>query len=219
MIASSLLSHIINPIRTSTSGKVALRMMNDYCVRHLPIVNNELYLGLVSEDDILNHNASDSVGSFELELTKVHLKDDDHLYKAIKLMSDNKLTIIPVIDKEENFLGVITQDDLLSFFANIGSFKEPGSIIVLEMTKRDYSLAEISRIVEAENAAILSTFITTSIDSDLVDVTLKINKQELKKIVTALERYEYRIKASFQEMEYFHSLKERYDSLMNYLDV
>ena len=219
MIASSLLSHVITPLRTSSTGREVLMIMNELHVNHLPIVNDEMLLGVVSTDDIMTHDLEEAIGSYGLSLRKPYLNENDHLYEAMRLIGEHNLSLIPVVDLENNYLGCITQDDLLKFFANIGSFTEPGSVVVLEMNKRDYSLAEISRIVESENAAILSTFITTSLESEVVDVTLKINKQSIERIVAALERYGFSIKASFQEEEYFSSLKDRYDALMTYLSV
>ena len=221
MIAGNLLSHNIIPLRTSDTGAEALGIMNDFYVRHLPIVNDKQLLGLISEDDILEHDIEEAVGSYQLSMTKPYVRDTDHLYDVLKALSEYKLTIVPVIDMENNYKGLISQDDLVRYFANTGSFTEPGSIVVLEMHRRDYSLAEISRIVEEESAAILSTFITTSLDSDRIDVTVKINRQDFKlqRIIASFERYEYNIKASFQEADYFDGLQERYDSLMNYLNV
>lgn len=219
MIAANLLSHEFVPLRTSDTGKEALSIMGDFYVKHLPIVNNKEMLGLISEDDILQNDVEEAVGSYSLSLTRPYVSEHDHLYDVLKILSEYQLTVIPVIDKEKNYLGLITQGDLLRFFAQIGSFTEPGSIIVLEMSKQDYSLAEISRIVEGENAAILSSFITSTLDSNKIDVTVKINRQELQRILATFERFDYTVKASFQEIEYFDGLKERFDSLMSYLNV
>ena len=219
MIASNLLSHTIVPLKTSDTGEEALSIMNDFYVKHLPIVNNEQLLGMLSEDDILEHDVTEPLGSYQLSMSRPFVNDSDHIYEVLRVMSEYNLTVIPVIDAEENFQGLITQGDLLRFFANIGSFTEPGSIIVLEMSKRDYSLAEISRIVESENAAILSSFITSNMDSTKIDVSIKINKQDIQSIIATFQRYDYLIKASFQEADYFESLKERYDSLMSYLNI
>jgi len=221
MIAENLLSHNIIPLRTSDTGAEALGIMNDFYVRHLPIVNDKQLLGLISEDDILEHDIEEAVGSYQLSMTKPYVKDSDHLYDILKILSEYKLTVVPVVDSESNYKGLISQDDLVRYFANTGSFTEPGSIIVLEMNRRDYSLAEISRIVEEESAAILSTFITSNLDSERIDVTVKINRQDLslQRIIASFERYDYNIKASFQEADYFDGLQERYDSLMNYLNV
>ena len=221
MIAGNLLSHNIIPLRTSDTGAEALGIMNDFYVRHLPIVNDKQLLGLIAEDEILEYDIEEAVGSYQLSMTKPFVRESDHLYDVLKILSEYQLTVVPVVDAENNYKGLISQDDLVRYFANTGSFTEPGSIIVLEMNKRDYSLAEISRIVEEESAAILSTFITSSLESERIDVTVKINRQDFKlqNILASFERFGYSIKASFQEADYFDGLQERYDSLMSYLNV
>jgi len=219
MIASKLISKTLAPLRTSDTGEEALTIMNIYHVKHLPIVNNEQFLGLVSEEDILNHDMSEPVGSYRLSVVKPFVNQKEHLFEVMSMMAENILTIIPVIDDAGDYLGLITQEDLLQFYATSFSFTEPGSIMVLETKKINYSLAEISRIVEGENAAILSSFLTENPEGESVLVTLKINKKDLNKIIASLERFDYTINGSFSEEEYIDELKERYDSLMNYLNV
>ena len=221
MIASDIISHDVLPLRTSDTGDTALGIMADYFIQHLPIVNNKQLLGLIAEPDILDHDPHEPIGSYQLSLTRPFVKDSDHLYEVLRVLHEFKLTVVPVIDHEENYLGVITQADLLRFFAQTGSFTEPGSILVLELSRRDYSLSEISRIVESESAAILSSYVTSPMTTgdDMIDVTLKINRQEISRIIASFERFDYRVKASFQETEFFESLKDRYDSLLNYLNV
>jgi len=219
MIASNLLSQSIVPLRTSDTGKEALSIMSDFYVKHLPIVNNEQLLGLISEDDILEHDIEEAVGSYQLSMTRPYSKGNDHVYEVLRLVSEYKLTAIPVVDVDDNYLGLISQEELLRFFASIGSFTEPGSIVVLEMAKIDYSLAQLARIVESENSVILSCFITSNIDSTKIDVTLKINRPEVQGIIATFERFDLKVKASFQEATYFDSLRDRYDALMSYLNV
>ena len=219
MIAGNLISKNIVPLRTSDSGEEALSIMSDFYIKHLPIVNNKQLLGLLSEDDILNNDIKEPVGSFALSMSRPYIKENDHIYEVLSILSEYQLTVIPVIDVEDNYLGLVTQEDLLRFFANIGSFTEPGSIIVLEMAKTDYSMAEMARIVESEHAVILSSFITSNLDSTKIDVTLKINRQDIQPIISTFERFDYQIKASFFETDYFDSMKDRYDSLMSYLNV
>lgn len=219
MIAETLISDNIIPLRTSDTGEEALGMMDDFYIRHLPIVNDKQLLGLISEDDILNYDASEAVGSYGLSMVRPYAKGKDHVYELLRLLAEYHLTLIPVVDDEENYLGVVSLEALLLYFAQTASFSEPGSILVLEMSKRDYSLAEIARIVESENAAVLSSFITTNLDSTRLDVTIKVNRQNIQSIMATFERFDYDIKASFNESEYVGSLQERYDSLMSYLNV
>lgn len=219
MIAETLISNVIIPLRTSDTGEEALGMMEEFYVRHLPIVNNEQLLGLISEEDILDFDPNEAVGSYSLSLSRPYVSGQDHTFEIMRQLAQLDLTLIPVIDTDNNYLGVVTQEDILKFFANTSSFAEPGSIIVLELNKRDYSMSEIARIIESENAIILNSFITSHPDSVKMEVTLKINRQNIQSILATFERFDYLIKASFNEFEYYESLRERYDSLISYLNV
>ena len=103
--------------------------------------------------------------------------------------------------------------------ANAGSIKESGGIIVLEVSSVDYSLAQISQIVESNNARILSSYIMSSPDSTKIEVTLKINQLELSRIIRTFERYDYLVKETFQKDASDNDIQIRFDSLMNYLNI
>lgn len=219
MIAETLISDIIIPLRTSDTGEEALETMSEFYIRHLPIVNNEQLLGVISEDDILNYDVTEPVGSYNLSLSHPYVHTYDHIYEVMRLLAQYHLTIIPVVDEKQNYVGLITLEDLLKSFADATAFREPGSIIVLEMARRDYTLAEIARIVESEGGIILSTFITGTPDSNRIEVTIKINRQNMGPIIATFVRFKYEVKASFNEAEYADVLRDRFDSLMTYLNV
>lgn len=219
MTAEHLTSDIIVPLRTSDTGAEALSIMNEFYVRHLPIVNKEELLGLLSEEDILDHDVEEAVGSYRLNLQHPFVRKHDHLYDVIRLVADHQLTAIPVIDDNRHYVGLITAENLLRYFAENGTFREPGGIIVLEMTRQDYSLAQLARIVESENAVILSAHVQTFQESPRIEITLKINKQNITNILASFERFDFHIKATFNEVEYFDAMRERYDSLISYLNV
>lgn len=219
MVAANLITDSIVPLRTSDTGDDALALMADFYIRHLPIVNNEQLLGLVSEEDIFNNDVQEAVGSYRLSSARYFVRDNDHIYEVMRLLAEYQLTVIPVVDEADNYLGMISQEDLLNHFAATGSFTEKGSIIVLEMHRRDYSLSEIARIAESENANILSSFISSGMDGSLIDVTLKVNVQTIQGLLASFDRFGYEVKASFNEGDYLDTLKDRYDSLMMYLNV
>ena len=125
----------------------ALGIMAEFYVKHLPIVNNTQLLGLVSEDDLLHHDPEEPVGAMALSLSRPYVHSNDHFYEVLRMMALHHLSVIPVIDEDDNYLGIITLEDLLQHFARMGGFAEPGSIIVVEISKRGYSLAEIARAV------------------------------------------------------------------------
>lgn len=219
MIAENLISDQIIPLRTSDTGSEALGIMNEFYIRHLPIVNQEELLGLLSEEDILDNDVEEPVGSYTLSLQQPAVRATDHLYDVMRLIADHHLSVIPVITDHNRYVGLITAEDVIRHFAESGAFREPGGIIVLEMTRQDYSLAQIARIVESENAVILSAYVQAFPDSPRIDVTIKINRQNIANILATFERFDFQVKATFNEVAFFDTLRERYDSLVSYLSV
>lgn len=220
MIANLLISTNINSIMSDDSGETAMVIMGLYHVRHLPIVENGQLIGIISEDDIYSHDTNLAISNYISANSIISVSPNDHLFEVMATLSDNKLTLVPVIDKEGQYLGVISQDDLIHFYANSFSFSEPGSIILLEVPKVDYSLEEISRLVESENAAILSSFLSeVPISPNLLLVTIKLNKMDIGDIISSFERHDYIVKKYFSESEFIDELKDNYNNLMNYLDL
>ena len=219
MIARELISHLIHPLRTSDTGEQALTYLQVYHLKHLPIVNSELLLGTISEEDITTSPIDEPIGSFSLGLNKAYVKDTDHLFEVMSVMANHKLTAIPVVDIKNNYLGLITLEDLIQYYAHSFSFSEPGGIIVIELQKANYSLAEIARIVESESAVILSSFLTFEQETGMMYVTLKTNQKEIQHLQATLERFGYTIKATFSEEGYFESLQDHFDAFLHYLNV
>jgi len=219
VIAQNILTNDILPLRTSDTGAQAMTMMSIYHVSDLPVVEEEKLLGMVSEDQVTTTDPDTEMGTFRLGQSYAFVYQDEHIFEILGKLAENRLTVIPVLNREEKYLGLITQESLLQFYANTYSFKEVGSIVVIKAQKSDYSLSEISRVIEMEGATILASFITSLPDSQGLLLTLKINQQEISKILAALERYDYDIHATFAEDEYTSDLKSRYDLLMTYLNV
>jgi len=220
MIAADIISDGILPLKTSDTGETALSWMEDYKVSHLPIVNNEEFLGLISETDIYNlNNFAEPLGNHQLTLKNPYVSKYQHIYDVLRLVSEEGLTLIPVLDENQHYLGVITLKNLLTVFAKALSVDNPGSIIVLEMSYNDYSLTEIANIVESNDAKILSTFLITHPNSVKLELYLKLNVIELEPVIKTFNRYDYFVKAIYNEGSSEEDLKDRYDSLINYLNV
>ncbi|MFH2141413.1 MAG: CBS domain-containing protein [Bacteroidota bacterium] len=221
MLAKDLISDIVPALKTSDTGTYALHWMEVCRVSHLPIVNNEIFLGLISDNDIYDLNSPEEpLGNHKLSLYTPYANENQHVYEVIELVARMKLTIIPVLDHKKKYLGSITLHDLLQAFAKITAVEKQGSIIVLEMNINDYSLSEISRIVEENDAKILSLYIASPLESTKLDVTLKINKTDIDSIIQTFLRYNYIIQASFKEEGDLDELyQNRYDLLMRYLNV
>jgi CBS domain-containing protein len=220
MLAKKLISQELPVLRTSDYGHYALKLMEDFKVSHLPIVNNEDFLGLLSEEDIYTMNAPDEpIGNYNLSLIRPFVDQYQHVYDVIYLACTEKLTVIPVLNKSNAFLGCIQLKDLVYHFGEITAVNNPGGIIILELNSNDYSLAEVAEIVESNDSKILSSYITNHKDSTKVELTLKINKINIYPILQTFERYNYSVIASFSESTFNDDLMDRYNLLMTYLNL
>jgi len=220
MIVKELITREIIPLMTSDSCTVALSQMDEYRVYHLPVVNDSQLLGVISESDILGHGiVTDPVGALPLSLNNAFLAETQHVFDALILISEMHLSLVPVTDSKGNYLGVITLPNLVAFLAANSSMLNPGGILILEMAETNYSLAEIAQIVESNDAKILTMCVTSKPDSTLIDVTLKLNVVDLVPVIQTLERFNYTIRATFGERDDLDDLRERYDSLMNFLNI
>ncbi len=219
MTAESLISDAIIPLSPSDTGEEALGVMNEFYVRHLPMVENGELKGVISEDDILDADALQPLGSYRLPVQPPSVFPDDHLYDVMRILTEYNLTVVPVINREGTYIGMITNEDLLRSFGESSTFSSQGSIVVLEVLRHDYSLSEISRIVESEGAVVLSSFVRSFEGSNRLEITIKVNSQSIAATLATFERYNYSVKASFNEKLLSDALRERFDSLMNYLEV
>ena len=219
MRAIDLITDEIPPLMHTDSGAKALSWMEEFKVSHLPVLKSGNFVGLISEADLLDQvNLDQTLDVLFQHLPRPYSYAGDHIYQVLARVSELKLSLIPILDQEEKYLGCTSVHNLLTLIGNTGSIKENGGILVLEMARPDYSMAEIAQIVESNDAKILSSYIMSSPDSTNVEVTLKINTIELDRIIRSFERYEYIIKASFQKSQFSEDLKFRYDTLMNYLN-
>ena len=220
MIAKELVTNLIPPLKTTDTGDKGLVWMHEFNVNQLPIIKGEKYWGLLNENDILDFNdPSEIIAKFDVAPFKPYVQAKAHIYEVIKLAAELHLAVVPVIDEKENYLGLITKDDIIKYFATLNSINENGSVIVLELNKNDYSLSEIARLVESNNTSILSSYISKHKDSMKLEVTLKLSAVDVKQISATFERFDYTVVGTYQESEYFEDLKDRYDSLMSYLNI
>ena len=220
MRAIDLITDEIPPLIHTDSGEKALNWMEEFKVSHLPVLKNGNFVGVVSESDILDHlNLDENLDKLFQHLPRPFVFGQAHMYDVIAKMADFKLSVIPILDQQEHYLGCCSVYHVMTLLANTGSIKEHGGILVLEMNASDYSLAQISQIVESNNARILSVFMTSHQDSTKIDVTLKINSLDLTSIIRTFERYDYHVKASFQDGHGDEDMQWRYDTLMQYLKL
>ena len=221
MFAKELISEIIPSLKTSDQGQTALNWMEVFRVSHLPIVNNHEFLGLISDSDIYDMNQPDEpISSHALTLFKPYVKANQHIFEVIGIAARLKLTVVPVLDDNNNFIGVITSQDIIKYLAEMSSLDQSGAIIVIELTERDYSLSQIAQIIESNDVKVVSIYVTSPADSTKLEITIKLNSNEISSVIRTFDRYNIPVKtwvATSDSIDQFY--QERFDLLMKYLNI
>ncbi|MGC9330318.1 MAG: CBS domain-containing protein [Bacteroidales bacterium] len=222
MYANELISPLIPEVKTSDTGNKVLSWMEFFKVSHMPIVNNEDLLGLISESDIYNLNCGEEpIGNHKLSLIRPYVIEYQHIWEVVDLAAKLKLSIIPVLSAtSKKYLGAITLPDLVQHFAKITCADERGTVLVLEMGLHDYVLSEIARIAEENDTKIVSLYVSGTKDSMKIYVTIKFDTADINPIIHSFNRYDYNIKASFMINDDVNSLyRDRYELFLSYLNV
>jgi acetoin utilization protein AcuB len=221
MIAEELINHMVPPLKVTDDAHKAIVWMEEFRCNFLPVVDDGKLLGFISEEIILESNDIEkNLGAFALVGKTCSVPLDSHFFDILRVAGEHKLNMVAVLNAEEKYAGIITVQDVMASFAQTASVQMPGGILVLSMDLIDYSLAEISRYVEENNAKIISsTMVEDPLDRGKIKITIKINQMDLSRIVATLERFGYRVIGRYQEAPRDDDSKERLDMLMKYLNM
>jgi len=220
MIAQNLISQDIIPLDINETGNSALNKMTEFGVRHLPVIKEGMYQGIVAEHEIMDMlMLEDPISALYMGESRLSAHQFDHFFDVVKKMSTNSISLLPVIDDAGAYIGLITKKNILKFLANINAFKDPGGVIILEMNTIDYSMEKVARIVESNDAKILGAYMDIPGTSKKMTLTLKIDKLELDTILATFERFDYEVKASYREDLSEDYLQDRFESFLKYLDI
>ncbi|MBQ2574386.1 MAG: CBS domain-containing protein [Bacteroidales bacterium] len=197
-----------------------LSLMDTFKMSHLPVVENDIYIGVVSEDELYDKNLlEEKLSEFGVMRTP-YVLSTQHILDVLAIATHFSVPIVPVVNADRKYLGAITSQNLLVAVAKITNVQSKGAVLVLEMGVHDYSMSEIARIVESENAKLISSYVTEYEDSTRIDVTLVLNMAEISPVVKSLERYGYKVNTFFSgsnKIDDFY--RERYELLMNYMKI
>ncbi|MBQ1605204.1 MAG: CBS domain-containing protein [Bacteroidales bacterium] len=220
MTAEDIIDSSIPSVTTEYSCSRVLSLMDTFKMSYLPVTENNIYIGIISEDEIYDKEMFDEPLKDFGVLKSPYVGASQHIFDVLAVASHFSLPIVPVINSERKYLGCITSAKLLEALAKITNVNAKGAVLVLEMGIHDYSMSEIARIVESENAKIISSYVTEYEDSTRMDITLVVNRTEISPVVKSLERYGYKVNAFFSGSNMIDDFyRDRYELLMNYMKI
>jgi acetoin utilization protein AcuB len=220
MRAANLLSHSIPFLKVHDSARQALQLMTDFHITHLPVVEDDKYLGLVEENELLDIEDEDRpLSAAGLTWNKVAIGEDEHFLTVLRLWKKLRLSVIPVVKLDGELLGVITSGELLLALDEYTGADEPGGLIVLSVEPRNFSLSEIGRLVESNDASVVHVATQKDPTTGQLIVSIKLNRNDIQDILATFQRYEYNIETYFGDNLSEDDLRSNYAHLMNYLNI
>jgi CBS domain-containing protein len=220
MLISQFLSNADFSIQNADSIQQALEKLQDMLCKELVVLNGDDYIGLVNETILLDAEDEDApLSSIKINTAPIQLKFNQHPYDALVMITVYNSTIIPILDQDNKYIGVSTQLDILKAISSIQSQNESGAIIVLATGLHDFSLSQIAHLVESDNCRILNCATKINLESDNIEVTLKVDKSNINALLNSFLRHNYLILETHNTVAAFDDTADRYQQLMNYINI
>ena len=220
MLIEKLISPLVPTLLPTDTGNTALHIMEENNFTQLPIVSDQQYLALINENEVMDWNTPESpLSASAMMQYRPAVFAKGHPYEALRIAHEYNLSIVPVIDEQNIYIGSITKDELLKYITETSGIDNPGGIIVLELSARGYSLMEIARICENEEVTIISTQLFNNRFTGKLEITLKTNRNNLRSVVSSFERHNYVVKEVFGDQSLEEDVMTRYKILMNYINL
>ena len=221
MIAKDLINYMIPPLKSSDDLEKARVWFDELRLGELPVADQGQFLGLLTEEAVLDADyEAHEVKDVQLEALNAIVDHDQHYYELLKTAYSLGVRMVAVNDEAGNYIGVVSVEDVVEAFASSSSIQTPGAILILSMPQRDYVLSEISKIIENSDAMILSSHVIPHPqESDKLQVTLKINVEEVTHLSAVLDARGFKVHKAYSKLSSNDTEQERYESFMRYLKI
>ena len=213
--------YIINDIEmpgVSTRIGDVQSLFSQLTYSHIPIQNEGVYIGSISENDIRSFDPEKPVEEYQYALEGFFARDYDNWLDALHAFAKNETNLLPVLDEENKYLGYVELHDIMNVFTESPFLNNPGSILTVEKGYKDYSFSEVSQIVESNGAHLLGAFVS-GMENDMAQITLKIGPSPLNTVLQSFRRYGYKVASTHEEDSFSSDLRDRSRYLDKYLNI
>ncbi|MBP4136584.1 CBS domain-containing protein [Flavobacterium geliluteum] len=208
----------LRAIDSQETIEVIQDFFTDVNFSHFPVLENGIFIGSIAADDIETFDTDKKTIDYKYTLERFFARNSMIWLDVLEVFAKNHTNIVPVLDENNNYIGYYEMEDIMKFFHETPFLKEQGGIIIVQKGILDYSMSEITQIVESNNGKILGCFVSEA-DLEKVQITVKIGLGPMNEIIQTYRRYNYEIISEHQEDSYINSLKERSDYLDKYLNI
>jgi Mg/Co/Ni transporter MgtE len=191
---------------------------SDLTFSHFPVIEENIYIGSIAADDVVTFEDNKSIKEYRYTFDGFFARTNMIWLDVLEVFAQNHTNLIPVLDEHNKYVGYYELSDIVQFFAETPFLREQGGIIIVKKSITDFSMSQITQIVESNNGKLLGLFISEA-TSDFIQVTIKISLGGMNEIIQTFRRFNYEIVSEHQEDSYLNNLKERSDYLDKYLNI
>lgn len=188
-------------------------------LHYVPVVHDSLFQGVVTEEDLLDISPEVDLADIQHVFLKYSVKPSDHILQALRLKFKYFLPVVPVVNEKQELEGWIEAERLLDALSTMIGANDPGSFLIIEMARSEYAPGIINRLVESNDAMIMQMNTVLDQQTGMMQVFLKINKEEISDMVATFQRHEYNVLYYYGEETYDNALQNNLDHLFNYLNI
>lgn len=208
-----------NPYTTTPETSVGdtWRLMIEYKLTRLPVLDREKLVGIITRKDFgtrpdLNFRGTSIATRFfsseqEQLLNKVKVRDimpadqslvtidpEAYIEQAAKLLRDNKIGGLPVVDDNGRLLGIITQTDIFDAFLDLLAINRKGTRINLRIKDSPEVLIQLGQILSKYDVKI-ENLVTMEIKGEDHLLILRLNTTDAKPIVADFKNAGFKIES------------------------
>ncbi|NML58376.1 CBS domain-containing protein [Chryseobacterium cheonjiense] len=183
---------------------------------HIFIKKSNQFYGALAEDFLYEEEGT--LKDLEHQIERFAILEDNNIMDSIRLFYTFNANIIPVINKNEKYLGYISCEDIFQDLSKYPLFSESGAILTVETSARKYSMTEIANIVESNNSKFYGAFIS-HMSEDTIQVTIKISNENLSSIDETFDRYDYRIVQKYYSDEKSDLFQDRFGFFQKFIEI
>lgn len=216
MLISDYISKDFPAFDVDSPVELALDTVQEFGFTHIFVKKNGVFLGGICKE-FLEESPKDKIEDQLIHLERFATLEDNFILDCIKLFHTFNTNVVPIIDKNENYLGYLAYDDIFNDFSRYPLFSENGAVLTVETNLKSYSMTEIAKIVEGNNCKFYGAFIS-HVNEDTIQVTMKISNDSLSSVDETFERYGYHVVYKFYNDEKEDLIKDRYQYFQKYLE-
>jgi acetoin utilization protein AcuB len=203
MLVEEIMHRNVHSVTPSTSIGDAIHLLKNHQIRHLPVLDGDVFVGLVTDRDLRSASPSslDPKGLRNLlhrPVSEVMIRQVitahplDFFEDAARVLYEHRIGCLPILEGEK-LVGILTETDILRRLIEIFGVDRPSQHVEVEVEDRFGILAEVAAIFGQHRTNINSVMLERSQKEDHLNIVFRVQAKDLGKIIGNIEQAGHRV--------------------------